>query len=156
VEKSEINGSHDGKIVHCPCAPLPGKCYQRFVDCSDGDNAIDYRLTIIARRARFVVIKTKRAAARFSVHNKSAVYAEAADVFSNDEVALLERFASVLRLDWSAIDVLRDRSDGRLYVVDVNKTDTGPAVDLSRPDRKRVKNALVIGFRELLSLSPSP
>jgi hypothetical protein len=155
VEKSEINGSHDGRIVHCPCAPLPGKCYQRFVDCGDGEIAIDYRVTIIARRARFVVIKTKCATARFSVHNDSAVYAEVADVFSSDEVELLERFASALRLDWAAIDVLRDRRDGQIYVVDVNKTDTGPAVDLSRQDRKRVKSALVIGFRELLEVSSS-
>ena len=40
-------------------------------------------------------------------------------------------------LDWGGLDVLRDRADGRIYVVDVNKTDVGPVIALSWTDKMR-------------------
>jgi hypothetical protein len=149
VEKSEANGRHDGRIIECPRMASPEKCYQRFVDGSDGRVATDYRTTIIAQRPRFVIVKTKPASQRFSIHNTSAAYAGLEDIFKPAELVLLEAFARALQLDWAAIDVLRDRHDGRLYVVDVNKTDTGPAVDLSLRDRAKVKAAIAEGFAEL-------
>ena len=150
VEKSEFNGKHDGRLVQCPTAALPGKSYQRFIDSSDGVTAFDYRTTIINRRPRFVLVKTKPADDRFSIHNVTVKFKELAEVFSADEVDLLSRFAEEMQLDWGAVDVLRDRASGRIYVVDVNKTDTGPAVDLSFGDREKLKRAISTGFRELI------
>ena len=31
-----------------------------------------------------------------------------------------------MKLDWGGLDILRHKSDGRLYIVDVNKTDMPP------------------------------
>lgn len=151
VEKSEGNGTHDGRLIDCPAPPLPGKSYQRFIDSSDGVTAFDYRTTIINRRPRCVLVKTKPAEDRFSIHNVTVTYCALEDVFSSDEVDLLRRFAEEMQLDWGAFDVLRDRASGRIYVVDVNKTDTGPAVDLSLADREKLKRTIGSGFRELVA-----
>jgi hypothetical protein len=120
------------------------------VDSSDGDSAYDFRTTIINRKPVFVLVKTKHAEARFSIHNDAVVFRRLSDVFSKDEVALITRFAEGMKLDWAALDILRDRSSGRIYIVDVNKTDTGPAVDLSGEDRKKLKRAIACGFAELV------
>lgn len=151
VEKSEENGAHDGRIVICPTLAEQGKTYQHFVDCADGETAFDFRTTIIDRKPVFVLVKCKPAAQRFSIHNVSVVYRELEDVYSEAEVELLTRFAAIMQLDWAAIDVLRDRMSGRIYVVDVNKTDTGPAVDLSAADRSRLKQRLRSAFSEMVS-----
>jgi hypothetical protein len=151
VEKSELNGKHDGRLVDCPTAPLPGRSYQRFIDSSDGETAFDYRTTIINRRPRFVLVKTKPATDRFSIHNVTVVFRELNEVFSSPEIDLLRRFAEDMQLDWGAFDVLRDRDSGLIYVVDVNKTDTGPAVDLSFRCRERLKRGISAAFREMIA-----
>lgn len=130
VEKSECNGLHDGRIVACPCPRTEGKSYQRLIDSSDGHTVRDLRTVIIGRVPRFVVVKTKPAADRFSIHNDTARFHARAEVFSPDETGLITRFAEAMELDWAALDILRDKDTGRICVVDVNKTDTGPAVDL--------------------------
>lgn len=151
VEKNEVNGRHDGRLVDCPTAPQPGKSYQHFIDSSDGLTAFDYRTTIINRRPQFVLVKTKLASDRFSIHNVTVTFHELADVFSPGEIDLLRRFAEEMQLDWGAFDVLRDRASGRIYVVDVNKTDTGPAVDLSLRCRGRLKRAISEAFRDMIA-----
>ena len=51
-----------------------------------------------------------------------------------------------MSLDWGALDVLRDRNDGRIYVVDVNKTNIDPPIALPLCDKlsatKRVARML--------------
>jgi hypothetical protein len=150
VEKNELNGKHDGRLVDCPAAPQPGKTYQRFIDSSDGVTAFDYRTTIINRKPRFVLVKTKPATDRFSIHNATVTFRELGEVFSPSEVDLIQRFAEEMQLDWGAFDVLRDRPSGKIYVVDVNKTDTGPAVDLSMKCRERLKRAISSAFLEMV------
>jgi hypothetical protein len=150
VAKSEINGAHDGRLVACPRTAEPGVAYQRFIDSSDGVTAVDYRTIVIDRRPRFVLVKTKPAASRFSIHNTRVEYREIEDVFSAAERALIAAFAEAMLIDWAALDILRDRQDGQLYVVDVNKTDTGPPVDLSAADREKLKKQIAAGFHDLL------
>lgn len=151
VEKDEQNGAHDGRLVQCPMEPRPGKSYQLFIDSAVAGMAYDYRTTIIGRVPRCVLVKSKPAADRFSIHNTRVVYAELKEVFTAGEIALIAAFAEEMRLDWAALDVLRDVTSGQIYVVDVNKTDTGPAVDLSWPDREKLKVVLAQGFRDLLA-----
>ena len=151
VEKNELNGKHDGRLVECPTAPQAGKSYQRFIDSSDGVTAFDYRTTIINRRPQCVLVKTKPASNRFSIHNATVTYRELEEVFSAQETDLIRRFAEEMQLDWGAFDVLRDRASGRIYVVDVNKTDTGPAVDLSFKCRGRLKRTISRAFRDMIA-----
>ncbi|MES1201509.1 MAG: hypothetical protein ABUS57_08680 [Pseudomonadota bacterium] len=150
VEKSEANGAHDGRLVQCPTRALPGKSYQCFVDSSEGEEALDFRTTIINRKPCFVLVKTKPAGDRFSIHNTTVRLVSLQDAFTSEEIDLIGRFAREMELDWGAIDVLRDRGSGRIYIVDVNKTDTGPAVDLSFKDREILKREIARAFRAMI------
>ena len=67
-----------------------------------------------------------------------------------DERERLLDVAAAMGLDVGAMDVLRDRDDGRLYVVDVNKTDMGPPAALGLRERLRMVRALSRAFRQLV------
>ena len=131
VEKAEANGAHDGRIVACPQLPVPGKCYQRLIDNLGGDGfAVDLRTAMIGGRAVAVWVKRRPAAVRFLAPNASVRRQTPEAVFSAAELDRLGAFTAAMGADWCSLDVLRDR-DGRIYVVDVNKTDAGPIVALS-------------------------
>jgi hypothetical protein len=44
------------------------------------------------------------------------------DVFSRQEQRQIASFCREIGLDFGCIDVMRDVTDGRIYIVDVNKT----------------------------------
>jgi hypothetical protein len=151
VEKGEGNGLHDGRLVQCPMQPAPGKAYQRVIKTEGADGwAYDLRTACVAGRPVVVFLKQKPAAARFSIQNTSVVVKAPEDVFSAAERAQLERFCAAMKLDWGGLDVLREHESGRLYVVDVNKTDTGPAVVLGWRDRARATTLLSEALREMV------
>ena len=143
VEKGEGNGLHDGHIVHCPTARQPNKAYQRTIATEADDGwAYDLRTACVGRKPVVVFVKKKPAAARFSIQNTSVEVKAPAEVFSAAELAQLETFCAAMQLDWGGLDVLREHATGRLYVVDVNKTDTGPAVVLNWRDRAKATKLL--------------
>lgn len=136
VEKGEDNGLHDGHEVMCPTPRKPGQSYQRIVDTEDDDGMVtDLRTACVGRKPVVVFEKKKVATARFSIQSKYVRVRRPEEVFSAAEIAQVSRFCEAMQLDWGALDVLRERGTGRLYVVDVNKTDTGPAVILNWRDR---------------------
>ena len=44
--------------------------------------------------------------------------------------------------------MLRDRNDGKLYIVDANKTDMGPPIALNLPDKIKATRMLRDAFRQ--------
>lgn len=152
VEKGEGNGLHDGRIVQCPCEPAPGKTYQRFIRTADGSNmARDLRTATVGGKPVVVFDKRKPAGESFSIQNSSVVVRAPEDVFSAAEIAQIETFCAAMKLDWGGLDVLREHATGRLYVVDVNKTDTGPAVVLNWKDRARATTLLSAALRKMVT-----
>ncbi len=152
VEKSEGNGLHDGRVVHCPTPRLEGKAYQHVIRTEGADEmACDLRTATIGGKPVVVFVKRKPAAARFSIQNTSVRVQLPEEVFSPVEITQIVHFCAVMRLDWGGLDVLREASSGRLYVVDVNKTDTGPAVILNWKDRARATLLLSKALREMIS-----
>ncbi|ESQ93499.1 hypothetical protein ABAC460_00085 [Asticcacaulis sp. AC460] len=138
VEKSDKNGVHDGRIVMAPMAPLSGKVYQRVVDTRDDDGCChDLRTPCIGGEPVVVWVKTKTPEGRFSINNRQARMAEPEAVYSEAERDLIRRFNARIGLDCGGLDILRDRHDGRIYIVDVNKTDVGPVIALSWSDKIR-------------------
>lgn len=132
VEKSEANGAHDGRIVACPRAAARGRTYQRLIDTVDDEGeATDLRTHCIGGRPVVVWVKKRPAAARFLPPNTSVTTHAPEDIFSAAELALIARFLAAMALDWGGLDILRDRDDGRIYIVDVNKTDAGPITALT-------------------------
>jgi hypothetical protein len=150
VEKGEKNGVHDGRLVQCPTARQPGKTYQRLIETGDGIWAQDLRTPCVGGRPVLVFVKGKLAAERFSIQNKTVTVKRPDEVYSDTEIAAITRFCFAMGLDWGGLDILREKISGRLYVVDVNKTDTGPAVILSWKDRIQVTSLLANALKELV------
>lgn len=151
VEKGEGNGLHDGRLVHCPTPPIAGKAYQRVIKTEGADGwAYDLRTVCVRRKPVVVFLKKKPATARFSIQNTSVVVRMPDEIFSAAEIAQLEHFCETMQLDWGGLDVLRETISGRLYVVDVNKTDTGPAVVLSWRDRAKATALMSNALRAMM------
>ncbi len=83
VEKSEINGAHDGRVVRCPCPPKAERTYQRLIDAIAPDGcAVDLRTHCIAGEPVIVWVKRRRADRRFLPPNLSATRRAPEHIFS--------------------------------------------------------------------------
>jgi hypothetical protein len=155
VEKSEINGAHDGRIIQGPCIAKPGHVYQRVINNSVGNGLVeDLRCPTMAGRIPLVLRKRRRVEHRFLNSNDEVDYAETSSVLTAAEQDQLARFTQAMKLDWGGLDVLRDREDGRLYVVDVNKTDMGPPIAMRLTDKVEVTRRLAEAFLDYLRQTP--
>ena len=156
VEKSETNGVHDGSVVLAPLSPQPGRVYQRLIDTeADGFNH-DLRTPCIGGSPVVVWHKYKPAGESFAIHSHRTRLRDPADVFSVEELALIRQFNIRMGLDWGGLDILRDRHNGRIYVVDVNKTDLGPVISLSWADKIASMNRLAAAMTSMVTSGPSP
>ncbi len=154
VEKSEANGTHDGRIVDAPCVAQPGRAYQRLIDTVRPDGfAYDLRTHVIGGAVVAVWVKRRDAATRFQPANRAAMLVSPESVFSIEERARIAAFARAMGADWAGLDVLRDELSGRIYIVDVNKTDAGPIIALSLADKLR---SVAILARALTALIDQP
>ncbi|MEQ1708083.1 MAG: hypothetical protein ABL864_07115 [Terricaulis sp.] len=149
VEKSEINAAHDGRIVQCPTPALPGRVYQRVIDNRglDADLVDDLRTCTVGGKAACVFIKRRPVTKRFLNTNTEVSLRAPEDVFTPAELEQISAFTREIGLDWGGVDVLRDRADGRLYIVDANKTDMGPPISLNLPDKLKATRMLAEAFR---------
>ncbi len=149
VEKGEDNGAHDGRLVPCPRARAPGRVYQRVIETAEGGFVHDLRTPFVGGRPALVFIKSRPTNARFANMNSRVVLTTPDAVYSPEEIERLSAFARAMRLDWGGLDVLRDRDSGRLYVVDVNKTDMVP-IALPWIDKLRAIRRLSQALRALV------
>lgn len=152
VEKSEANGKHDGRIVECPIAePARDLVYQRLIDNTfDGQEFIDIRTPVVGGKIPFVYLKRRTRDHRFSNENHRVDMVEAGVMLSPAEQAKIGEFAAAMALDFGGLDVLRHREDGRIYIVDANKTDMGPPSALSGQEKLNAMRGLARAFAELV------
>ena len=126
VCKSDANGTHDGKIVQCPIPSKDveeGAVYQRLIDtATDGARTEDLRTNVVKGALPVVFHKYKTLEGRFGTSYLHTDVRHADEVYSKEEQALISAFCREIGLDFGCIDVLRDIDDGRVYIVDVNKT----------------------------------
>ncbi|MGQ0533566.1 MAG: hypothetical protein ACT4OF_12885 [Caulobacteraceae bacterium] len=153
VEKSEINAAHDGRIVQCPTQAIPGRAYQRVVDNrinADLSLVEDLRTCTIGGKPVLVFIKRREVTKRFLNTNTEVLLRSPEEVFSRGELDQISAFTREIGLDWGGVDVLRDRNDGKLYIVDANKTDMGPPIGLNLPDKIKATYMLRDAFRKFV------
>ncbi len=152
VEKSELNGKHDGRIVSCPIIePCSDRVYQRLVDNTfDGREFIDIRTPIVGGKAPFVYLKRRTRDLRFSNDNHRVDIVPTDAMLSSQEQAQIAQFTSAMALDFGGLDVLRDREDGRIYIVDANKTDMGPPSALSGEEKLKAMRGIADAFADLV------
>jgi hypothetical protein len=145
VRKNEANAVHDGKIIHGPARAEEGFIYQKLInnEC-DGGLVADMRVPVINGHIPLVFIKYKTMETRFGVFRKwhhklkNVEVHKPEDLLSHEEILKLITFCRQSGLDYGEIDVLRDRDDGLIYIVDVNNTPTGPP----KMDKKKMKEVL--------------
>jgi hypothetical protein len=131
VEKSNRNAAHDGRELRGPLASggVRAECvYQKEIDnTSDKNNLVlDHRVPVHGGRIPLVYLKYRPMATRFANANTFVELVEPAAVFSPPELDKLLLLAGKMGVDYGEFDVLRDRKDGRIYVVDINNTPHGP------------------------------
>ena len=148
VEKSELNAAHDGRVLEGPLdEPVEGKAYQLLIDNEiEGGLVEDLRCCLVGGRPTVVFRKRRPLERRFLNENVEVLLDEPANCYTADEIAVIERFAAELGLDWGGVDVLRDRMSGRIYIVDANKTDMGPPVALKLAAKLRATRRMAQAF----------
>lgn len=126
VEKSDENGVHDGRIITCPIPKSEmksGFIYQRFIDSSfSGETSEDLRIACVFGQVAAVFHKHKAFDKIFSTSYLNTTVHAANERLSPEELSLIKTFCKGMGLDFGAIDVMRDKDDGKIYIVDVNKT----------------------------------
>ncbi|MFO1540447.1 MAG: hypothetical protein ACKOTZ_08365 [Chloroflexota bacterium] len=128
VQKADANGAKDGMVVTGPlAAPVPGQVYERLIDTEVEPGIVeDLRVTVIGREVVSVFRKRRRIEERFRNVGFPARVAAPLAVFGAGELVRLGELADAMGLDLCEMDVLRDRRDGRIHVVDVNATPYSP------------------------------
>jgi len=150
VQKSDLNGTHDGQVIDCPLAPediRADSVYQKLIDSThDGVRSEDLRMAYVNGEIPVVFHKYKLIEKRFGTDYNHVDVWDANQAFSKDEQMQLNNFCEAMGLDFGAVDVMRDKHDGRIYVVDVNKT-CMPVLCLTQKEQRRafrlISDALV-------------
>ena len=156
IWKSDANGTHDGVVIQCPIAPdalIKGQSYQRLVDSTfTGKTSEDLRVAYVLGELALVYHKHKPLDDRFGTHYLSVDVLEPQAVFSDQEIERIKTFCKKMKLDFGAVDVMRDKNDERIYIVDVNKT-CMPVLSLNLKtqiaSQQKIADALIKGLAEL-------
>lgn len=155
VEKTDENAVKDTRILVGPLKPgqvREGYVYEHLVDTLVGDDeSHSYRVPIYDGAAPLVVEIHNTADERFTPNTKRARLVASEDAFSRDERERLRTFAADLSMDFGELDVLRDRRDGRIYVVDANTTPHGPTGRVTDEERTPLYSVLADAFDAMLA-----
>ncbi|MBT8472835.1 MAG: hypothetical protein KJN99_09555 [Marinicaulis sp.] len=151
VCKSQTNGVHDGVIVECPLAPeeiKTGYAYQKLIDSTfNGRTSEDLRISFVFGKIPVVFHKHKLIEKRFGTEYLSVDVKDAGDVFSSVEIENIIEFCREIGLDFGSIDMMRDKHDGKIYIVDVNKT-CMPVLCLSLKEQNRAMRRIADAFAD--------
>jgi hypothetical protein len=125
IEKPDENAVKWGSLIDCPVeAPREGCVYQALIDSEHDGVQVEYRTPVILGMIPEVKV-WRREVLRGPLHERAwlgTVRCEAAAVYTDAERELILEFCRRMGLDFGELDVLRSRDDGRLYILDVNKT----------------------------------
>lgn len=130
VRKSNMNGTHDGKIMDYPIKEIEsGYIYQKLINNEVDENFVqDIRVTIFKNEIPYLVLKYRPIKNRFNEKSYAKI-AEVKDVFSQEEIDKIIIFAQRIGLDYGDLDILRDREDNKIYIIDANNAPWGLSVD---------------------------
>jgi len=152
MEKSDDNAAHDGRVVDRPSG-TPGVVTQRLVDNRLTDHVVvDHRVCVMDGRIVYAILRHRPIHDRFRhvSANRLALAVEPSSQFSEVELANLVVMAQAMGAEWADLDVLRDRTSGRVYVVDVNGTPAAPSDGLRDQELATYWRLQEAGFAELL------
>jgi hypothetical protein len=73
-----------------------------------------------------LVIRRWRQAANWHAGTTRAELLRAEEAYSAEEIRHLLAFSAAMQLEYGELDVLRDKHSGLIYVIDANRTPSGP------------------------------
>jgi hypothetical protein len=149
LEKSELNGKHDAQIVKAPCKAKDSYVYQKIIDTRKGLFYEDIRPVVIGKQIPLVYLNYRLAGKRFSAKKIKAQLANTNDSLSKIEQDQILKLCQKMGVDIAELDVLRNKSDRKIYVVDVNPTAYGPAHGLSFKQKIKAAEIYAKGLKNL-------
>jgi hypothetical protein len=128
--KTDENARGRGSVLQAPIARTElGMVYQRFVECREQGQTVNYRVPVIAGTLPLCYVLGREPAVEFlktgATHCRLV---ETQALFSAQEQQQILALCVAMGLDFGELDVLRDDADGRIYVIDVNKTPAGMGI----------------------------
>jgi hypothetical protein len=131
--KSNENAMHDGAAIACPISEKDEtKVYQIIIDntCNEHE-VVDMRVPVYRNSIPLVYQKFKKMDVRYTnvVHHTTQHATD--ELLSQSEQELILAFTKNMGADWCELDILRHKGDGRIYIVDLNKTPYGPPAELA-------------------------
>ena len=152
VRKSNVNAKHDGQLIQCPISKEDYQnefVYQIIINNKkDSSYVEDIRVPVIGKDIPFVYLKYRPVNERFSNTNAITYMKEAKDFLTQEELSKIFSFSEKIGLDYGELDVLRNRDDKKIYIVDVNFTPWGPPNHLSKKDRNKAQKILAQTFHK--------
>ena len=139
VKKIDTNGLHVADLMDAPSEPEEGYVYQKLIDSQvDNDSVLDIRTFIFGDTIPFTLYRKHSVHDRFRDDTIVASRVDTDTAFTKEEQASIIKFCKAFGLDYGELDILRDNKDGKIYVVDVNNTPSGPrpGVHMSKEDYK--------------------
>ena len=134
VSKSKFNATHDGMVVDFPISKdtlSEDKVYSVLINNELDGFVFDQRLVFMRGILNFFYLKKRPVQTRFSNTNSFVSLERTQAAFSADELEKINALCYLLGADYAEIDVLRDQSTQKIYVVDVSRTPAGPPNGLS-------------------------
>jgi hypothetical protein len=126
VKKYDENAS-GGYVIDLPVTEIDERfVYQKFFDTSRGNAMVEYRMPYVLGQIPLVYTEYKDIPVdRIKTGKQSIEIGEASALFSDEERAGIGNFCRGMGLDFGELDIIRDSDDGRIYILDANKTPGG-------------------------------
>jgi hypothetical protein len=152
VEKSDENAVHDGQEVVCPVVyPKTDAVYQKVLDnTNEAEEYVDIRVPVIAGKIPLVYLKFKTLKNRFTNKAHRATLHKPEDLFSEEEISNIEKYAAAMKVDFCEFDVLRHNGNKKIYIIDVNKTPYGPPEPLNKMEQPIALQKLSDAFMAMI------
>lgn len=151
VMKSNENYAHDGEVIKCPVQKTNDDfVYQKLINNRFGNKFVeDIRIPFFKDKIPFVILKYRHFDNRFAGYFKS-IMADVDKILSQDEIKNIIRYSQKIGLEYGELDALRDKNDGRIYIVDVNNTPASPRY-FSLKEYWRVLKNMAESFEEIFA-----
>jgi len=148
VKKNDINATHDGEIIQCPIEIAePGYIYQILINNeAPNEQVMDIRVPVVGEVLDFIYLKYRSISERFVNSTTNTFKKPSVEVFSQQEISLINDFCKEIQLDFGELDILRNWDDGKIYIVDVNNTPQGPPANIGKQEYKQAVAGIADAF----------
>lgn len=128
LRKGNDNFRKDGIEINCPIPKKEdGYVYQKIINTIVDENYVeDFRVPVFGNNIPCVYRKLISLKRRFSDITEKAFLMETKEVFSEEEIQKILQLCQAMGVEYGELDVLRNKDDGKIYVVDVNDTPGAP------------------------------